>query len=94
MQISLAAQKISLYLGSDTYIISVEFLHSFPAWKTVMAAQNVAFFLRLLTTHTPINFHILIHYLQVDKLKISNTSTFKPNEEKQANTEEEDNGTN
>ena len=31
--------------------------------------------------------------LQVDKLKLSNTSTTQPTEEKQANTEE-DNGTN
>ena len=84
MQISLAAQKISLCLGSDTYIISVEFLHSFPAWKTVM----------VLTTHTPIDFHIFFHYFQVDKLKLSYTSTTQPTKEKQANTGEEDNGTN
>ena len=44
------------------------------------------------TTNTPFDFHIFIHYLQVDKLKLSNTSTTKPTEEKQANTEE-DNGT-
>ena len=46
------------------------------------------------TTATLFDFHIFIHYLQVDKLKLSNTSTTKPTEEKQANTEEEDNGTN
>ena len=46
------------------------------------------------TTNTPFDFHIFIHYLQVDKLTLSNTSTTKPTEEKQANTEEEDNGTN
>ena len=45
------------------------------------------------TTNTPFDFHIYIHYLQVDKLKLSNTSTAKPTEEKQADTEE-DNGTN
>ena len=45
------------------------------------------------TTNTPFDFHIFIHYLQVDKLKLSNTSTTKPTEEKQAVTEEEDNGT-
>ena len=46
------------------------------------------------TTNTPFDFHIFIHYLQVDKLTLSNTSTTKPTEQKQANTEEEDNGTN
>ena len=48
------------------------------------------------STDTLFDFHIFIHYLQVDKLKLSNTSTSttKPTEEKQANTEEEDNGTN
>ena len=46
------------------------------------------------TTNTPFDFRIFIHYLQVDKLKISNASTTKPTEEKQADTEEEDNGTN
>ena len=46
------------------------------------------------TTNTLFDFHIFIHYLQVDKLKLSNTSTTKPTEEKQANKEEEDNGTN
>ena len=46
------------------------------------------------TTNTPFDFHIFFHYLQVDKLKLSNTSTTKPTEEKQADTEEEDNGTN
>ena len=46
------------------------------------------------TTNTPFDFHIFIYYLQVDKLKLSNTSTTQPTEEKQANTEEEDNGTN
>ena len=45
------------------------------------------------TTNTPFDFHIFFHYLQVDKLKLSNTSTTKPTEEKQANTEE-GNGTN
>ena len=44
------------------------------------------------TTNIPFDFHIFIHYLQVDKLTLSNTSTTKPTEEKQANTEE-DNGT-
>ena len=48
----------------------------------------------VLTTHTPIDFHIFFHYFQVDKLTLSNTSTTKPTKEKQANTEEEDNGTN
>ena len=48
----------------------------------------------VLTTHTPIDFHIFFHYFQVDKLKLSNTSTTQPTKEKQANTEEEDNGTN
>ena len=46
------------------------------------------------TTNTPFDFHIFIHYLQVDKLKISNTSTTKPTEEKKGDTEEEDNHTN
>ena len=46
------------------------------------------------TTNTPFDFHIFIHYLQVDKLTISNKSTTTPTEKKQANTEEEDNGTN
>ena len=43
------------------------------------------------TTNTPFDFHIFIHYLQFDKVKLSNTSTTKPTEEKP---EEEDNGTN
>ena len=46
------------------------------------------------TMNTPFDFHIFIYYLQVDKFKLSNTSTTEPTEEKQANTEEEDNGTN
>ena len=58
-----------------------------------MVAQNVGFFLRLLS-NTPFDFHRFIHCLQVDKLKLSNTSTTKPKEEKQANTKEEDNGKN
>ena len=45
------------------------------------------------TTNTPFDFHIFIHYLQVDKLTLSNTSTTKPTEENQAKTEEEGNGT-
>ena len=47
------------------------------------------------TSNTPFDFHIIlfIHYLQVDKLILSNTSTTKPTEENQANTEEEGNGT-
>ena len=63
-------------------------------WKTLktLVAQNVGFFSQA-TTNTPFDFHIYIHYLQVDKLKLSNTSTAKPTEEKQADTEE-DNGTN
>ena len=43
------------------------------------------------TSNTPFDFHIFIHYLQVDNL--SNTSNTKPTEENQANTEEEGNGT-
>ena len=46
------------------------------------------------TTNTPFDFHVFIYYLQVDKSTLSNTSTTQPTEEKQANTEEEDNGTN
>ena len=48
------------------------------------------------TTNTPFDFHIIysLLILQVDKLKISNTSTTKPTEEKQAKSEEEDNHTN
>ena len=64
-------------------------------WKTLktLVAQNVGFFSQA-TTNTPFDFHIFIHYLQVDKLKLSDTSTTNSTEEKQANTEEEDNGTN
>ena len=46
------------------------------------------------TSNIPFDFHRFIHCLQVDKLKLSNTSTTKQTEEKQANTEEEDNGKN
>ena len=48
------------------------------------------------TTNIPFDFHIIysLLILQVDKLKISNTSTTKPTEEKQAKSEEEDNRTN
>ena len=65
------------------------------SWKTLktLVAQNVGFFLRLLST-TLLTFIYFIHYLQVDKLKLSNTSTTQPTEEKQANAQEEDNGTN
>ena len=61
----------------------MEFLHSFLTWKTLKTL--------VATSNTPFDFHIFIHYLQVDNL--SNKSTTKPTEENQANTEEEGNGT-
>ena len=73
----------------------MEILHSFPS--EVENIENIGdpkcWLSSQATTNTPFDFHIFIHYLQVDKLTLSNTSTTKPTEEKQANTEE-DNGTN
>ena len=74
----------------------MEILHSFPS--DVENIENIGdpkcWLSSQATTNTPFDFHIFIHYLQVDKLKLSNTSTTKPTGEKQADTEEEDNGTN
>ena len=74
----------------------MEFLHSFPS--DVENIENIGgpkcWLFSQATTNTPFDFHIFIHYLQVDKLKLSYTSTTNSTEEKQANTEEEDNGTN
>ena len=94
MQISLEAQQIRSIAhiwvvthrqyGISALIFHVENSDGGPKWRLFSQA----------TTNTPFDFHIFIHYLQVDKLKLSNTSTTKPTEEKQANTEEEDNGTN
>ena len=73
----------------------MEILHSFPS--DVENIENIGdpkcWLSSQATTNTPFDFHIFIHYLQVDKLTLSNTSTTKRTEEKQANTEE-DNGTN
>ena len=74
----------------------MEILHSFPS--DVENIENIGdpkcWLSSQATTNTPFDFHIFIHYLQVDKLTLSNTSTTKPTEEKQAVTEQEDNGTN
>ena len=74
----------------------MEFLHLFTAlisWENSDGGPKCWLFSEA-TTNTPFDFDIFIHYVQVDKLKLSNTSTTKPTEEKQANTGEEDNGTN
>ena len=70
----------------------MEFLHSFPSNVENSDGGPKSWLFSQATTSTPFDFHIYIHYLQVDNL--SNTSTTKPTEQKQANTEEEDNGTN
>ena len=94
MQISLAEQQIRSIAhiwvvthhqyGISALIPRVENSDGGPKWRLFSQATN----------NTPFNFHIFFHYLQVDRLKLSNTSTTKPTEEKQANTEDEDNGTN
>ena len=93
MQISLAAQQIRsiahIWVVTHQYGISTLITHvenSDGGPKCWLFSQA--------TTNTPFDFHIFIHYLQVDKLKLSNTSTTTPTEEKQADREEEDNGTN
>ena len=96
MQISLAAQQIRSIAhiwvvthhqyGISALIPHVENIENVGGPKCWLFSQA--------TTNTPFDFHIFFHYLQVDKLKLSNTSTTKPTEEKQANKEEEDNGTN
>ena len=96
MQISLAAQQIRSIAhiwvvthhqyGISALIPHVENIENVGGPKCWLFSQA--------TTNTPFDFHIFIHYLQVDKLTLSNTSTTKPTEEKQAVTEQEDNGTN
>ena len=96
MQISLAAQQIR----STTFIWVVTH-HQYGISALIPHVENIeviggpkCWLFSQATTDTPFDFHIFIYYLQVDKLKLSNTSTTQPTEEKQANAEEEDNGTN
>ena len=94
MQISVAAQQIR----STTHIWVVTH-HQYGISALIPHMENSdggpkCWLFSQATTNTPFDFHIFIHCLQVDKLTLSNTSTTKPTEEKQAVTEQEDNGTN
>ena len=93
MQISLAAQQIR----SIAHIWVVTH-HQYGISALIPHVENIenvggpkCWLFTRATSNTPFDFHIFIHYLQVDNL--SNTSTTKPTEENQANTEEEGNGT-
>ena len=66
MQITLAAQQISPYLGSDTSSDGISAL--IPCVENSDGGPKCWLFSQP-TTNTPFDFHIFIHYLQVGKEK-------------------------